>query len=138
MEGVLSAIGRPTAALFGKLVPRISFEATELDAGALGVYGNSEVDPDSGQPKAFAVAGIQTFDGKGEVAIFNKDRDAIAHLAESDKIPNTGRITLGDAEANGVFAAGGMEEGGEVCHRVGKKMECLGIDLPLSIHTDPK
>lgn len=100
--------------------------------GAVQVYGAK-----SGLKPA---AAIDTYGGgKGRVAVFQqKTGNAISFLAESDKVAGTGRVTVALANGVGVFAAGSSAAGGEACVNRAERLECLSIDLPISIHIKPK
>lgn len=71
--------------------------------------------------------------GKGLIAVFN-DLAAIAMLAESDKHPGGGEVSVTDPDGNGVFAAGYAGDGGEACVNRKSGLKCLGVGLPLQIN----
>lgn len=90
----------------------------------------------------FPVAELTTFGGgKGQVAVYNRSASAIARLHESAKIAGAGRVTVATPDGAGAFYASETGLPGETAAcvaRRGKMTECLGIDLPLSIHISPQ
>jgi hypothetical protein len=85
-----------------------------------------------------ASAALTVTDHRGTAAVYNAAGTAIAALTESDKYPRSGRVKISTAKQDGVFSAGGTPEGGVACRSRGKALECLGPDLPLSIHKTKK
>jgi hypothetical protein len=66
-------------------------------------------------------------------AVYHTSGKAIAMLTESDKITGAGRLKISTSSVDGVFAAGGTENGGDACAKRGKALSSIQPGLPLSI-----